>query len=188
MKSTLILLLFAAASCGAATVAALSYLSLPAGVTIAATAADSAGNVSLSGKLLAQSSAQTTLGPMSSGVILAVDAGRERLRRGGHRFGGFPHDGGGAGEKTTPAGIAVNAAGEVFLTGSTSGGNFPMTSALAPQGQNSEFLTRISSAADRVIYSVALGASAVAVDSQSNAYVVGVASAEQTNSGEGIFP
>jgi uncharacterized protein (TIGR03437 family) len=81
------------------------------------------------------------------------------------------------GQSTGVSGIAVNAAGEAFLTGITVG-HFPAsTSPLQPNNPaNTFYVLRLSSAGDNPIYSVGVpGGTAIAVDAQSNAYITGFA-------------
>jgi uncharacterized protein (TIGR03437 family) len=82
------------------------------------------------------------------------------------------------GQSTKVAGIAVNQAGEVFLTGQTVGGNFPISSTIftPPNPANTFFVLHLSAGGDRMIYSVGgLGGSSITVDTQSNAYIAGLA-------------
>ena len=81
-----------------------------------------------------------------------------------------------SGESTYPWAMAVNAAGEVFLTGETVGGNFPTTpGSLQPAYPvDTFFVLRLGAAGDRLIYSVGgVGESSIAVDAQNNAYILG---------------
>ena len=76
------------------------------------------------------------------------------------------------------SGIAVNAAGEAFVTGTTIGGGFPVIGSTirATFPQNDYFLVRLSAAGDKPIYSVTgPGGTAIVVDDQNNAYVAGLA-------------
>ncbi len=85
-------------------------------------------------------------------------------------------------------GIAVDPAGNAFVTGSTFSDDFPVQSAFQPtnRGQGDAFITRINSAGTALTYSSFLGgagtdeAAGVAVDSAGNAYIVG-------NTGSGDF-
>jgi uncharacterized protein (TIGR03437 family) len=51
---------------------------------------------------------------------------------------------GGAYQNTQPAAIATDSAGNVFVTGYTNGGGFPITSTALPSGTNGIFITKIS--------------------------------------------
>jgi len=89
-------------------------------------------------------------------------------------LGGSGNDGGGA--------IAVDSAGNAYVTGATSSANFPGASSSAIQstlagGQNA-FVAKINAAGSALVYSTYLGGgndggNAIAVDSASNAYVTG---------------
>ncbi|HEV3204188.1 MAG TPA: SBBP repeat-containing protein [Gemmataceae bacterium] len=80
-------------------------------------------------------------------------------------------------------GIAVNNAGIVFLTGSTSSSNFPVTRPFAfqPQlnGTQNAFVSKVDTDHSMVLYSTYLGGrdidagNGIAIDAQNNAYVVG---------------
>jgi uncharacterized protein (TIGR03437 family) len=81
-----------------------------------------------------------------------------------------------------PYAIAVNSAGEAFVTGQTTGGDFPLTggSLTNPFPPNSYFLFRLSATADRAIYSVnGPGGTSIALDEQNNSYIAGVAQTYQ---------
>jgi uncharacterized protein (TIGR03437 family) len=81
-----------------------------------------------------------------------------------------------SGQSTSPRAMAVNAAGDVFVTGQTVGGNFPTTPSAvqATNPNNTFFVLRLSAAGDRLLYSVGgLGGKSIAVDAESNAYVLG---------------
>lgn len=137
-------------------------------------AVDGAGNAYVAGAT-GWAGFPTTEGVLESGLNGATSAGFVVKL---NPAGGVVYStlfGGGAKETDEPYAMAVNAAGEVFVTGNTIGGNFPLTStAIKPENPGAYlFLMRISANADRVIYSVALGGTHLAVDSQSNAYLAG---------------
>ena len=80
------------------------------------------------------------------------------------------------------ASIAINAAGEAFITGSTFSGNFPTFRAFAPNHASASadaFAARIDPTGTALMYSTYLGGSltdrgwGIAVDGASNAYVAG---------------
>jgi hypothetical protein len=80
--------------------------------------------------------------------------------------------------------IAVNAAGEAFVSGSTNSADFPVTADAAQKvyggGLRDAFLVRLNAAGSGLLYSTFLGgggtdlANAVAVDASGNAYVAGL--------------
>lgn len=83
-------------------------------------------------------------------------------------------------------GIAVDAAGNAYVTGYTGSTNFPLQSPLRGSNSNSvdAFVTKINPAGSALVYSTYLGGSAtdygtaIAVDSSGNAYVTGVVSSD----------
>jgi uncharacterized protein (TIGR03437 family) len=108
------------------------------------------------------------------------DAYVGKLDRSGNQVFGT-YLGGATADQTTA--IAVDGAGNVFLTGST-GGSFPTTanSANAASQTAKAFAAKISADGSRVLYSTylpdtAASASAIAVDAQGNAYIGGKTSA-----------
>ena len=78
-------------------------------------------------------------------------------------------------------GIAVDASGAAYITGSTASTNFPTANAFQSKlaGAKNVFLAKLSPAGNSLIYSTFLGGGAsdtgngIAVDSSGNAYVVG---------------
>jgi uncharacterized protein (TIGR03437 family) len=78
-------------------------------------------------------------------------------------------------------GIAVDAAGNIYVTGFTQSNDFPIVSAFQPQfgGYADAFVTKISADGAKILYSSFLGgsgydvSSAIAVDSNGNAYIAG---------------
>ncbi|HEY2987869.1 MAG TPA: SBBP repeat-containing protein [Candidatus Binatia bacterium] len=81
----------------------------------------------------------------------------------------------------TGLGIAVDATGSAYITGSTSSGNFPTAGAAQTSlsGSNDAFVLKLDSAGTRIVYSTYLGGSVrdvglgIALDSQGNAYITG---------------
>ena len=79
-------------------------------------------------------------------------------------------------------GIAVDAAGNAYVTGSTTSSNFPTVSGFdnSSNGFDDVFITKINSSGSALIYSTYLGGSnvevgeAIAVDSAGNAHVTGL--------------
>ncbi|HEY6212241.1 MAG TPA: SBBP repeat-containing protein [Vicinamibacterales bacterium] len=79
-------------------------------------------------------------------------------------------------------GIAVDAAGNAFVVGSTSSADFPTTSGAFDQSQNGSadvFVTKLNGAGSALVYSTVLGTSdldigqGIAIDSAGHAYVTG---------------
>jgi len=80
-------------------------------------------------------------------------------------------------------GLAVDAAGNAYVTGSTTSSNFPTTAGALHNiyrgGDDDAFVTKLNAAASAVVYSTYLGGSAldsgagIAVDSSGSAYVTG---------------
>lgn len=80
-----------------------------------------------------------------------------------------------SGQRTSAKAIALNSAGEAFVTGQTAGGNVPTTpGGVQPTNPSPFFVLRLSANGDRLIYSAGgLGGASITVDAQSNAYVLG---------------
>jgi PKD repeat protein len=91
----------------------------------------------------------------------------------------------------TPTGIAVDASGNAFVTGSTTSKDFPVKNSLsAPAGGTLGFLAALNSTGSGLVFSTYVGGSggastdAVALDAGGNAYITGVAHSadiQQTN-------
>ena len=81
------------------------------------------------------------------------------------------------------AGIAVDAAGNAYVTGATSSSNFPTVNSFQPAlgGGQDAFVTKLDAAGTALVYSTYLGGTdddggaAIAVDAAGNAYVTGIA-------------
>ncbi len=84
-----------------------------------------------------------------------------------------------------PAGIAVNAAGQAFVTGATSSSDFPVTAGALKTTKSSApssaigFVSKLNAAGSALVYSTFLGgsaankANAIALDASGDAFVVG---------------
>jgi uncharacterized protein (TIGR03437 family) len=95
----------------------------------------------------------------------------------------------GGGLIDTASGVALDAQGSTFVTGSTNSLNFPRLSALQNdnRGGNDAFLTRLSPAGNTLFYSTYLGGSgednggAIAVDARGTAYLTGATASPDFN-------
>jgi hypothetical protein len=95
-------------------------------------------------------------------------------------------------------GIAVDSAGNAYVTGVTSSTNFPGASASTIQpagaGSNDVFVIKLNAAGSALVYSTYLGGSgtdtgyAIAVDSDGNAYVTGETDSSTVTNGFIPFP
>ncbi len=85
---------------------------------------------------------------------------------------------GGTGDET-PGALAVDAAGNAYITGYTVSADYPHTASYGSHGSADVFVTKIDPTGQKVLYSVLLGgnladeAFAIAVDPAGNAYVAG---------------
>ena len=157
--------------------------------TVSDMALDAAGNLVLAGATTSTSfplyqAMQSTPGP---GFVVKLDARTNQILFATY----FP---------AAVTGVAVDAPGNVYLTGSTTSSNFPVTAGLPAGaaggqlgGNTAAFLTRISAAGDRILYSTRISGTAkncgccsscflsarhtagvaVAVDPAGNAYLAG---------------
>ena len=83
----------------------------------------------------------------------------------------------------TGAAIAVDAAGNVYIAGSTTSGNFPLVNAYDSRlgnGDQDVYVAKLNAAGTALVYSTLVGgtrgidaASGIAIDAQGNAYVTG---------------
>jgi len=76
------------------------------------------------------------------------------------------------------SGIALDAAGSAYVTGSTLSSDFPTQSAFQPTGLGTAFVTKFNPAGNALVFSTFLGGgndtgSGIAVDASGSAYVVG---------------
>jgi Beta-propeller repeat len=105
--------------------------------------------------------------------------------------------GGSLGAPETGSGIAVDASGNAYVTGTTSSANFPIVNALQPNfmgGQTDTFVSKLSPAGNGLIYSTYLGGSgidygdAIAVNSQGDAWVTGYTTSTNFPTANAIQP
>jgi hypothetical protein len=86
-------------------------------------------------------------------------------------------------------GLAVDAAGNAYVTGHTASTNFPTVNSLFPY-KNGGFVAELNAAGSALVYSTYLGggsSTAIAVDSSGNAYVTGSTSSTSFPSTAGAF-
>ncbi len=141
-----------------------------------AIAVDSAGNVYIAGETLGGFPTVNALQPTSAGsqegFVVKINAAGTALVYSTYLGGSDPDN---------IAGIAVDPAGNVYLTGFTQSKNFPTANAIQPalsDGQHA-FVTKINAAGSTLVYSTLLGGSGseigegIAVDQAGNVYTTG---------------
>ncbi len=140
-------------------------------------AVDAAGNAYVTGLTLA--SDFPTVHPIQTDRVDS-DAFVTKLNAAGSAFIYSTYLGGGVGDVGT--GIAVNPAGEVYVTGYTNSPNFPTVNPVqsTTKGTEDAFLTKLNAAGSAFVYSTYLGGDdgdeghGIAVDSAGDAYVMGI--------------
>ena len=152
--------------------------------TAAGIAVDAAGNAYITG-VTASANFPKTVGPAIHGTN---DAFVTKLAPDGASVVYSTYIGGGSTEEGVA--IAVDGAGDAYITGNTSSTDFPFTSAAFQKvlhGTQDTFVAELSPAGDSLVYASYLGgnnnddyATAIAVDAAGNAYVTG-RSASATN-------
>jgi hypothetical protein len=87
---------------------------------------------------------------------------------------------GGSNSQDTGQGIAVDKAGNAYITGFASGANFPTTLGAIRRSSSGTFVAKLSSTGTSLVYSTLLAGfgSSIAVDAVGNAYVTGSAGAD----------
>jgi PKD repeat protein len=149
-------------------------------------AVDSAGNAYVTGTTFSfdfptANALQSTLGGASDAFVAKIDAAGALV---------YSTYLGGAAAGDDGAGIAVDSAGNAYVTGSTRSSDFPTTNALQStlRGIQAAFVAKLNAAGSALVYSTYLGGSnfctfyqscygddgaSIAVDSAGNAYVTG---------------
>lgn len=84
------------------------------------------------------------------------------------------NDATGAAGSTTNTGLAVDSAGNAYVTGTLSGGTYPLT--VKPPSTYSGFLTKLDPAGAKLLFSVPIGGAGVQVDSSGAVYAGGIVS------------
>src|SRR5208283_2947007 len=143
-------------------------------------AVDTAGNayvtgVTSSANFPTVNALQATLAGSENAFITKINASGSALIYSTY-LGGSGYDAG--------MGIAVDASGNVYVTGNTSSTNFPKVNALQSTlaGNYNGFVTKFNATGSALIYSTYLGGSGgdqgngIAVDASGNAYVTGITS------------
>ncbi len=102
----------------------------------------------------------------------------------------------GAADRTEAFSIALDSSGRAYVTGTTEAANFPTTASAFQRrfgGVRDAYVTKLSANGKRLIYSTFLGgsayeiASAIAIDSEGNAYVTGTTLSENFPITPGTF-
>jgi Big-like domain-containing protein/beta-propeller repeat-containing protein len=140
-------------------------------------AVDSAGNAYVTGST--QSSDFPTMNPLQPAIAGGQNAFVSKLNPSGSALVYSTYLGGSGGD--LGYGIAVDSAGNAYVTGVTESGDFPTMNPLQPAnaGNADAFVSEINSAGSALVYSTYLGGSAldigfgIAVDSAGNAYITG---------------
>ncbi len=156
-----------------------TYLGGSAGDTAGGIAVDASGNAYLTGQTASsdfpvQNGFQPTKAGTSNAFVTKLNAAGSALV-----YSSFL---GGIGV-TTGTAIAIDPAGNAYLTGSTASANFPVTAGAyqtVNRGGYDAFVTKVGSAGNALVYSTLVGgsaqdqANAIAVDGAQNAYITGL--------------
>ncbi|MDX6672495.1 MAG: hypothetical protein QOI91_2858, partial [Solirubrobacteraceae bacterium] len=161
-----------------------------------AIAVDGAGSAYVAG-----STASTnfpTVAPYQPAKASFADAFVAKLNPSGSALVYSTYLGGGSETTNSAKGIAVDAAGNAYVTGATGSGTFPTTptalQTTAPGGFTNAFLTRLNSSGSALLYSTYLGgatnqtdARAIALDSTGHAYLTGLTNSSTFPTTVGAF-
>jgi len=142
-------------------------------------AVDSTGEVYLTGVTgstnfpIVNAIQPTLRSPSGNAFVTKINAGGTALVYSTYLGGSSGEDG---------EGIAVDSAGNAYVTGGTNSSDFPLINALQPVfgGFGDAFVTKVNPAGNALLYSTYLGGSdvdgarGIAVDSAGNAYVTGI--------------
>jgi PKD domain/Beta-propeller repeat len=142
-------------------------------------AVDSEGNAYVTGT--SYSSDFPTVNAAQPALAVSPDAFVTKLNAAGSALVYSTYLGGSVGD--SGYGIALDSAGNAYVTGTTDSYDFPTASALQPmlRGSWDAFVTKLNAAGSALVYSTYLGGSnttdlglGIAVDSAGNAYVTGI--------------
>jgi hypothetical protein len=143
---------------------------------ISGIALDSAGNAYVTG--MTTSTDFPTQNPLQPALRGEQDVLITKLNAGGSALVYSTYLGGGKNEEGHS--IAVDSAGNAYVTGSTQSSDFPTTDFSLPRSKSSDaFVTKVNAAGNALVYSTFLGGSGsdsgngIAVDAAGNAYVAG---------------
>ncbi len=168
----------------------LGGLGSDAGMSIAV---DAAGNAYVTG-VTASANFPTTSGTFQTTAQGGGDAFVAKLNAAGTQLVYATYLGGSGSDGAT--GIAVDATGSAYVTGSTSSGDFPVTSdafQTGNHGSNDAFVAKLSADGTQLVYGTYLGgsgsdgATGIAVDAAGNAYVTGQTSSPDFPATPGAF-
>lgn len=158
-----------------------TYLGGSTGDSATGIAVDSSGNAYVTG--VTSSADFPTVNAVQPTYGGNQDAFVAKLNAGGSSLGYSTYLGGSGAD--AGAGIAIDASGDAYVTGSTVSVDFPTVNALQPTctscalGTSNAFVTELNGAGSAIVYSTYLGGSnadagaAIAVDSTGNAYLAG---------------
>jgi hypothetical protein len=139
---------------------------------------DSSGNAYVTGKTT--STNFPTLNPIQTSFGGVTDAFVTKLNAAGNAL-VYSTYLGGVGNENSYGAIAIDGSGQVLITGTTTSTNFPLQNAQQATigGSADAYVTKLNAAGNALIYSTYLGGAnadygkGIAVDSLSNAYIVG---------------
>jgi beta-propeller repeat-containing protein len=153
----------------------------------AAVAVDATGNAYVTG--ITQSPGLATAGALQTGLMGSEDAFVAKLSPSGSMLVYFTYLGGSgnslSGDLDSGSAIAVDAAGNAYVTGGTSSPDFPIANAVQAAfggGNENAFVAKLDPTGSTLVYSTFLGGlgldagAGIAVDALGNAYVTGGAS------------
>src|SRR6185312_9636221 len=157
------------------------------GIGGSALALDEEGNIYIAGNTIStdypttpgayQTTFVLTVGPCSSSFCMIVPPGSNQYvtkvdPTGSKQIYSTGVNGTNGGE-TINAGLAVDAQGFAYVTGTTLSSNYPFTGTAIYRGNGAGFLTKLDPTGSSVVYSTPQGGSGIALDGNGNVYVGG---------------